>query len=491
MNPLDLHEIQGIIVYGYGKFAAACYLLLQVTQPDAAKAWLATLADDITTAAANPSYTEATTCQNLAFTARGLQAIGLDPQIGSQFSGEFCQGMEATQHRQRILGDHGDSAPEYWQWGGPKTPPVHLLLQLYARDEATLEQLYAHHVSEFEQHGVHLIKRLDTYRLPNRREHFGFRDDIADPAIAGTDRQDSPANTIKAGEFILGYPNAYGQYTYRPLVPSSQDPEDLLPLDTTGSGQHDLGRNGSYLVFRQLHQDVKAFWETLETQTRTDEHTSNPDQRLYLAAKMVGRWPSGAPLVTSPDQDDPAQATANQFAYHTEDPHGYRCPFGAHIRRVNPRDSLDPNPGSQESLERVNRHRILRRGRAYGPPLHPSMDPEAMLKAEGGEVERGLHFLCFNANISRQFEFIQHTWVNNTKFDDLYSDDDPLIGDRGRPPLDGTSGTFTLQREPVRQRCTGLPRFVQVRGGAYFFTPSISAIRFLASLPTRPAGGEA
>jgi Dyp-type peroxidase family len=472
MNAPDLKDIQGIIIHGYGKLAAACFVLLQITNAKAAKNWLRKLADQITSAQTNPSQSGQQTCLNIAFTHEGLKTLGLDETTLSQFSNEFQEGMSLTEHQQRLLGDFGESDPQRWQWGSSTTEPIHILLMLYAIDEATLDRVYEEQAQAFNSGGVKQIRKLDTYRLPKHREHFGFRDDIADPAIAGISKQGTPENTINAGEFILGYPNGYEQYTNRPLVKAERDSQKVLPNDPQGSGDRDLGRNGSYLVFRQLHQEVRSFWQHLE------QVSQNSQERLKLAAKIVGRWPSGAPLVESPDDDAPDLADKNDFLYYNSDPHGFKCPLGAHIRRVNPRDSLPPERGSQETLERVNRHRILRRGRTYGKPLAESMEADDILKAEAFDSDRGIHFICFNANISRQFEFIQHTWVNNPKFHELYSDDDPLIGDRAQ----GEATTFTQQATPVRKCLAGLPRFVQVRGGAYFFMPGIGAVRFLASL---------
>jgi Dyp-type peroxidase family len=500
MNAIDLHDIQGIIVYGYGKLAAACFVLLQITDARAAKGWLGKLGERITSAEANPSELGQQTCLNIAFTHDGLKALGLEEQTLAMFSREFQEGMTLTEHRQRLLGDWGESAPERWQWGGSTTEPVHILLMLYGIDEATLELFYQEQAQAFASGGIKQIRKLDTYRLPKHREHFGFRDDVADPAIAGTPKQDLPENTIKAGEFILGYPNGYEQYTERPLLATENDPQGFLPDDPKGSNKRDLGRNGSYLVFRQLHQDVRLFWQHLEQLTQNSDGSSNPAARLLLASKMVGRWPNGTPLVASPESDNPDLADKNDFLYHAADPHGFKCPLGAHIRRVNPRDSLPPDPGSRATLETVNRHRILRRGRTYGQPVAESMEADDVLQADAFEGERGIHFICFNANISRQFEFIQHTWINNPKFHELYSDDDPLIGDRyaprqsrdrdckertSRAPTGSEAGTrtFTQQAIPVRKQITGLPRFVEVRGGGYFFMPGIAAVRFLASLP--------
>ena len=181
---------------------------------------------------------------------------------------------------------------------------------------------------------------------------------------------------------------------------------------------------------------------------------------------MVGRWPSGAPLALAPDADDPSLADANDFAYHDDDPRGVRCPVGSHIRRSNPRDSLDPDPGSDRSFEINRRHRIVRRGREYGPPL-----PLEQALAEPDSAERGLHFICLNANIARQFEFVNHTWLNNTKFGELYDDADPFFA----------PGCFTIPTDGVRERVIDVPRFVFVKGGAYFFLPGMAALRSLAA----------
>ena len=172
--------------------------------------------------------------------------------------------------------------------------------------------------------------------------------------------------------------------------------------------------------------------------------------------------------------DDPSLAKANDFGYFNEDPDGLRCPIGAHIRRANPRDSLDPDPGSRASVAINKRHRILRRGRGYGPRITVE---EALRGDEEPDEPRGLHFLCLNANIARQFEFIQHTWVNDPKFAGLYDDPDPLVGARS-----GNRGDVTIQGRPVRTRLQGMPEFTSVRGGAYFFLPGIRALRYLATL---------
>jgi Dyp-type peroxidase family len=461
---LDLDDIQGLAARGYGNLEAAAFLLVAVDDAAAAGAWLGSASRTITNAEARPDDRAV----NIALTSSGLQRLGLAPDALRMFSNEFVAGM-TTPHRTRILGDLDENAPARWEWGGPNSPAIDAALLLYARNEATLATLENEQTSLLQGGGVRLVRRLGTVNLDGV-EPFGFRDGISQPFVEGLSKTGPPETTVRAGEFLLGYPNEYGLYTDRPLLEPSADPEGTLRRDAAGSGRPDLGRNGSYLVFRQLRQDVSAFWRFVDGATRRPDGNSDPEARLRLAAKMVGRWPSGAPLTLAPDADDPALAEANDFAYHDEDRRGTRCPVGSHIRRSNPRDSLDPRPGTSGSFEVNRRHRILRRGREYGPPL--STD-QALVGDDS--ADRGLHFICLNANIQRQFEFVNHTWLNNPKFDRLYDDADPLVA-----PSAPHGGTFTIPTEGVRERVTNVPRFVSVKGGAYFFLPSLAALRYLA-----------
>lgn len=478
MSKLQVKEIQGIILHGYGSLNHACFLLLQVQSAALVKNWLRAL--PLRSSEQRPEAADH--CVNIAFAPTGLKKLGLsDEQLG-MFAGEFNEGMTGTEHRRRILGDHGDSLPERWRWGGPSNDGVDILLLCYAGDEQALNALVEREVGDYASRGLRLIERLGTVKLPDRKEHFGFRDGISQPAIEGFDENGSPGNTVAAGEFVLGYPNAYGQYTDRPLIKPEQDPQRLLPAAPEDAARRDLGLNGSYLVFRQLSQDVHGFWNYLAEHAPGKYGGDKTQACVMLASKMVGRWPSGAPLVNSPQQDDPKLADDNDFMFvRSGDTEGLKCPLGSHVRRSNPRDALDPEPGSDRSIEVGKRHRIIRRGRAYGAPAVASMQPGEIIGKSGDNQERGLHFICFNTQIGRQFEFIQHTWINSTKFDGLYEDDDPLIGDRGATP-ENRGGVFTAQHEPVRKRVTGMPRFVNVRGGGYFFMPGINAVRYLASL---------
>lgn len=472
METLDREDIQGVVAWGYGKLRAARYLLLTIEAPRAAAAWLASQTNTVTSAQTQPEESAV----NIALTHTGLAKLGLGSEALAGFSAEFNEGM-CSPHRSRILGDVEEDAPAYWRWGGPATAPVDILLMLFARDEAGLEERYRAAGASLAAGGLREVVRLDTSDL-GFREHFGFTDGISQPIIRGLDRPGRPIDTVAPGEFLLGHQNEYGLYTERPVLSRAADPQRLLPADPSDSSQADFGRNGSYLVFRQLRQDVRRFWRFFDDASRQSDGTNDPAARVRLAAKMVGRWPSGAPLVQAPERDDPQPALPNEFDYFHADRYGFACPIGAHIRRTNPRDSLDPDPGSEGSLAINRRHRLLRRGREYGPAL--SLD-EALRPPDPGadDPERGLHFICLNANLSRQFEFIQHTWANSPTFNGLYDDADPLVGQRGR-----YGSSFTLQGRPVRKRITGLPQFVSIRGGAYFFLPGIRALRYLGELRT-------
>jgi Dyp-type peroxidase family len=464
-------DIQGLLASGYGHLPHAAYLLFTIDDAAAAAGWLAQLADTVTTARAR----QARRSFNAALSAAALVKLGLSEAARAGFPLEFTGGMVDDAHRRRILGDVGVNAPELWAWGGPDTPPVDLLLLCFGETPAELALLADEHRET--ARGATLVLELpassDTF------DHFGFRDGISQPFVAGL-RSGPPAQTIRAGEFLLGYRNEYDQFTDRPLLDRRQDPGDILPDDTAGSGMRDLGRNGSYLVFRQLSQDVPGFWRWVDSAAASsfapssrpsNGHGDPRARRVALASKLVGRWPGGAPLTLSPDRDDPALATAADFGYFAQDADGTRCPIGAHVRRSHPRDSLDPSPGTDSSIALDKHHRLLRRGRKYGSMLSAE---EALASSPVDGDQRGLHFICLCANIERQYEFVQRTWVNSTKFDGLYDDADPLVS--------GGTRAFTVQAEPVRKRYLQLPSFVQTRGGGYFFLPGVRALRYLASV---------
>lgn len=459
---LELPDIQGLLVRGYSRLPYATFLLMGIEPSGDARSPLRKWADEVTRADAAPERV----AMNVALTAEGIRVLTGRPDLPEGFSHAFDSGM-TTPYRSRLLGDVGPDDPADWRWGGPSTPRVHLAVLLYAVSEPDLDAVVHRVLGDAAVGGLRLIERLNTDVLTDR-EHFGFRDGIAQPTIEGLPRAAHEFDVVRAGEFILGYENEYGQRTERPLLPAERDPDLLLRRDPEGSGAADLGLNGSYLVIRQLRQDVDGFWAYMEDASRR-AGDSEPDARVRLAAKFVGRWPSGAPLVLSPEHDDPTLAEENAFGYHRSDPFGTACPVGAHIRRSNPRDSLAPSPGTERSWEVSRRHRLLRRGRTYSG--HDSAD----------STERGVHFLCLNANLTRQYEFVQHSWTNDPAFNGLHQADDGLIG----PRVHGHS-TFVEPAWPIRRRHHDLPRFVQVRGGAYFYLPGMAALRYLASV--RSAG---
>jgi Dyp-type peroxidase family len=467
---LDLEDIQGLVVRGYGRLPHACYLLLRVDDTEPARALVRRWADEITPASESPDDR----ALHVAVTASGAGVLSGRSAAELGFAEPFATGM-ATPYRSRLLGDLGDNDPTHWAWGGPETPRVDVAALLYADTADRLGELRADVARDAIDGGFHVIATLETSEL-SEREHFGFHDGISQPRIAGVGNERAPAETgkyeghdvVRAGEFVLGYLNEYGQRAERPLLPAGWDPERLLRRDPDNAGEADLGRNGSYLVFRQLRQDVSAFEAFLAEQAGASD--ADAERREYLAAKLVGRWRgSGAPLALAPHADDAAHAKANAFGYHATDPDGLGCPIGAHVRRANPRDALPPQPGTQASRAVNARHRLLRRGRGYGPAVSDPMR------------ERGLHFLCLGANLARQFEFVQHSWVNDPSFNGLVGGEDPLVG----PRVDGDA-SLTVPTPLVSRRVTGLPQFVQVRGGAYFFLPGVRALRYLASASAQP-----
>ena len=327
---------------------------------------------------------------------------------------------------------------------------------------------------EFEQYGLKQVFLLDGETFPEGREHFGFRESIAQPAIIGSGVIGIRNDNIEPGEFIMGYKNEYDVYPDTPLLKESQGNVQMLPDDPEGSGYKDLGRNGTYFVLRQLKEDVDGFWNFLNEKSKNEDGTVNVEESTKLAAKMMGRWPGGAPLVKFPDKDPGIISDDNDFAYTDTDELGLKCPFGSHIRRTNPRDNFEET-GPSESLRLTRKHRIIRRVRSYGETFTGS----ATHHTPNDEV--GILFGCFNADISRQFEFIQYTWANYPKFKQLYSDPDPFIGVRENPEP-GIEQKFTIPQPTANKYITGLKSFVTVKGGAYFFFPSVTVVEYLSTV---------
>ena len=487
----DFRDIQGIFRFAHGHLKEACFLFLNVEESSEARQWLAKI--PVTSAEAVSPLPKRVA--QIAFTAKGLRSLELDPDIVARFSDEFIGGMTAG-NRSRRLGDTEGNAPALWDWGGELATCPDVLLMLYA-DQGVLSEWEKQICSGTFRKGFSLLTKLES-KGDIRREPFGFADGISQPKVdwhrkQSTDKHDRAkySNLLSVGEILLGYPNEYGEYTDRPLLPGNSVPAKILPVAEEQPEMRDLGRNGGYLVFRELEQDVTGFWKFIDR-----EANGESDKRERLAEAMVGRSRDGHPLVAVSESSIPGvpkERAGNSFTFDS-DSEGKLCPIGAHIRRSNPRTG-DLPPGAGKlirilqtfGLHRESRprdliastrfHRLLRRGRRFGPELTPE---QAISDAPDGK-KRGLNFIALVANISRQFEFVQSAWIANTKFGGVQDESDPLLGNR-RPLNNGTptDGFSMPQQEGPCRRLVGLPRFITVRGGAYFFAPGLSALRFIA-----------
>jgi deferrochelatase/peroxidase EfeB len=497
-NKFDYADVQGLVRFGYGKMKGASYALLRVKDATAARAWLR--AAGITTAEAmNPPPS---TALQVAFTAAGLKALGVAPSVIAGFSPEFLAGM-AEPNRARRLGDIESNAASKWEWGhGAKAP--HLVVMFFAETQR-LETFIRDSQGPAWSTAFEEIHWLATCDLDGF-EPFGFADGLSQPQIDWDQLRDvlsdqiDYSNVAALGEFLLGYSNEYDKYTDRPLLDPTPLSRGLLNAEDAPQ-KKDVGRNGTYLVVRQLEQDVRGFWRFAYEQSGR-----NPSSAEKLAAAFVGRTRMGSPLVgvqekpipgVGPDSDEICQ---NQFTF-LKDPAGTRCPFGAHVRRANPRNTdfpgrprglaklitmlgFGPKGFRDDLMSAVRFHRILRRGREYGPELLPE---DAFADAPADVHKRGLHFLCLNANISRQFEFLQNAWMNSSKFSGLTGETDPLLGNREAIPGCPVTNDFTAPREDgIPRRVSGLPQFITLRGGAYFFLPSLRALRYFTESGSAP-----
>ena len=321
---------------------------------------------------------------------------------------------------------------------------MHVALAIYAKSNQDLrEVLDTAHQSHHDLPQISVVYRMEFGELPEGRNPFGFKDGLHNPHVEGSGpaAADKEEPSIKPGEFVMGYPDERGETAHVPI-----------PVE--------LRRNGAFVAIRKFHMDVAAFRRYLR------EQASSPEEEELLAAKMVGRWRSGAPLVLAPDHDDPAlgaDANRNNDFSYADDMKGLKCPFSAHIRRINPRDAL------KDEIVATNLHHFLRRGTNYGPPL-----PDGMLEDDG--IQRGGVFLLIGAHLQRQFEFVQSQWATDGNFISHGTEQDPIIGNG-----EG-DGVFTIPKRPVRRRLKGLPAFVTVRGGEYCFMPGLRALRWLAAL---------
>jgi len=376
----------------------------------------------------------------IAFTYQGLKALGVPEASLDTFPQEFREGMAA---RAEILNDVGNNAPANWEYPFG-TADMHVALAIYSKDDKSLEMVLDRaRQSHHDLPGISVVYRMKFSELPGGRNPFGFRDGLHNPHVEGSGVHIHPGfgPAVKAGEFIMGYPDELGE------TATSPEPEQLR-------------RNGTFLAFRKFHTRVAEFRKYLR------EQASSPEEEELIAAKMVGRWRSGAPLVLAPEYDDPklgADPDRNNTFSYADDMQGLKCPFSSHIRRINPRDAL------KNDLVAVNLHYFLRRGTNYGPPL-----PEGVREDDG--VERGGVFLLIGAHLRRQFEFVQSQWMTDGNFISHGTEQDPIVNNGEN------DGVFTIPKRPIRRRLHGLPQFVAVRGGEYCFMPGLQALKWLAGL---------
>jgi Dyp-type peroxidase family len=469
MQQLELSQIQGFLVRDNKELPFAKYFFLKITDANKAKNYIKKTAKKITTVGSEIKEG----FLNIGFTSLALKALGLSEKNLQTFSREFREGM-VTPHRQRLLGDQDSNDPQNWKWGGPSNDAIHLILMIFEKNEETLNNRVQKLREEWEQFGLNEILFIDAPAFPEGREHFGFRESISQPAIIGSGITGIKNDNIEAGEFVMGYKNEYDVYPDSPVLKEFQGNADQLLDDVAGTENKDLGRNGTYFVLRQLKEDVDGFWNFLNEKSKNEDGSLNAEESTKIAAKMMGRWPSGAPLVKFPDKDPGGLSDDNDFNYIETDKLGMKCPFGSHIRRTNPRDNFEET-GPSESLKLTRKHRIMRRVRSYGETFTGSATHHTP------KDEVGILFGCFVADISRQFEFIQYTWANYPKFKQLYSDPDPFIGVRENP-ADGMEQQFTIPQETANKYITGLKNFVTVKGGAYFFFPSVNVAEFLSTI---------
>jgi Dyp-type peroxidase family len=458
---VDQADLQGNILCGYGNsYPYVLYSFIRFGDDERrSREWLREVIPGITTAEPWRSHKPPETL-NVAFTHRGLKRLGLPKSVRKTFPREFRKGMKK---RAELIGDAGRNGPDAWDTALRR--PDAVVIATAQKDVRADRE--ADHRAQAGKHGAESSSQragllTGAPGSPYRREHFGFADGFSQPAIRGnagphtrvgmgTPTRDG-WEEVAPGEFILGYPAEDGVPPAAPAAP--------------------LGKSGSFMVLRKLEQDVAAFRSYLTRVARTDLPFLDGDMPLALreeviAAKMVGRWRDGRSLATSSrarvPADDPELRPdrINAFKYEQDDPHGERCPIGAHVRRANPRDSL----GWEGVL--TKRHRIIRRGVPYGDPL-----PEG----HKDDKERGLIFVCFQASIERQFELIQSRWLNDGDPFWLGDETDCMTNEAGMTVPGPGEPSYLPPSDPRLDR-----PFITVRGGDYFFMPGLTALRALAS----------
>ncbi len=437
---VDLHDIQATVLRHRPEPYFGSHLFLHINDPRGGREFLRRLAPHISSA--SDWWNAQDPWIAVAISYQGLVALGVSEDSLQSFPQAFRVGMAA---RAEKLCDYGANDPKNWDrpFGSGQ---IHIQVSIMSDTEEkwcrTMETARQQHQG-FSGVTVLLIQNFGAQ--PGSLNSLGYKDSIGQPAIegSGVDPLPGQGQPIKAGEFILGYPGESG-------VPLAMPQPDVL------------GRNGTYVGLRKYQSRVGAFNRFLRENCQTDQ------ERELLAAKLVGRWRSGAPLTLAPTEDDAVLGEDpqrnNDFTY-TSDPQGKRVPLGCHMRRMNPRDTKMP------VLTDVNIHRIIRRSTTYGAPY----DRNAISEHDD-EDARGIYFLFISAKAMNTLEFLQREWINDGNFMNLGSERDPIVG------LQDEEAPFTIRKEPVRHRIHGIETFNVLRGGEYLFMPSLSALNWLAGL---------
>ena len=420
----------------------AQYNFMTFRTAEGARSWVNALSDIVGTAKTVMAASETDMrWVSLAFTCNGLRKLGVAEESLDTFPEPFKQGMAA---RAKMLGDTGVNHPDNWE-DNITSEDLHAVVILFARDKEERERCIRKHDEYLKASpGVEVLSSILIEAIPPYdyvHEHFGYRDRLTTPVIEGMGIESTPGSSApsKAGEFFLGYPDETG------IIPIQPQPEIL-------------SKNGSFLGYRKMREHVGAFRDFLKANGNT------PEEQELVAAKLMGRWrTTGAPLVLCPHKDDRElgfnDQRNNNFDYEKMDPHGYACPMGSHIRRMNVRDNR---------VSRImNRRLIIRRGGTYGPYL-PDDAPE-----DG--ANRGIAVFGGCADLARQFEFLISVWANDPEFQEL-NERDPFAGS-----IDGPF-EMVIPKKPIKKKVKGLNAFTTVTGGAYFFLPGKRALKYLASL---------